>query len=76
MGKQRVKFTFPQDLIKEPLIYQLSQKFQVVTNIRRADIRESMGWVVLELEGEDQEIENGVSWLSSLEFEWTRSQEM
>ena len=66
MGKQRVKFTFPQGLIKDPLIYQLGQKFQVITNIRRADIRESMGWVVLELEGEDQEIERGVSWVSSL----------
>ena len=66
MGKQRVTFTFPTDLVTEPIIYELGRKFQVVTNIRRADVRENMGWVTLELEGEDEEIEKGVSWVSSL----------
>ena len=66
MGKQRVKFTFPTDLVTEPIIYQLGQKFQVVTNIRRADVRENMGWVVLELEGADDEIERGVEWVGSM----------
>lgn len=65
MGKQRVMFTFPTNLIKEPIIYQLGHNFQVVTNIRRADIREEMGWVVLELEGEDTEIKRGLDWVSS-----------
>ena len=66
MGKQRVKFTFPQDRVTEPIIYQLGQKFKVITNIRRADVRENMGWVVLELEGVEDEIEKGVDWVSSL----------
>ena len=66
MGKQRVKFTFPTDLVTQPIIYQLGQQFQVVTNIRRADVRENMGWVVLELEGTDEEIERGVQWVSSM----------
>ena len=66
MGKQRVKFTFPADLVTQPIIYQLGQQFQVVTNIRRADVRENMGWVVLELEGTDEEIERGVEWVSSM----------
>jgi len=63
MGKQRVKFTFPRDLIKEPVIYQLGHRFKVVTNIRRADVRDNMGWVVLELEGEDAEIRQGLQWV-------------
>jgi hypothetical protein len=50
-------------LIKEPVIYNLSHKFQVVTNIRRADVSEDRGWVVLELEGEDKEIEAGIAWV-------------
>jgi ABC-type methionine transport system ATPase subunit len=66
MGKQRVKFTFPTDLVTQPIIYQLGQQFNVVTNIRRADVRENMGWVVLEVEGDDGEIERGVSWVSSM----------
>ena len=47
MIKQGVKFTFPPDLIKEPIIYNLSQQFKVVTNIRRADVNGNKGWVVL-----------------------------
>jgi ABC-type methionine transport system ATPase subunit len=65
MGKQRFKFTFPTELVTQPITYQLGHKFQIVTNIRRADVRENMGWVVLELEGEDDEIQRGVDWVSS-----------
>jgi len=35
-----------------------------VTNIRRADVSESRGWVVLELEGEEEEIEKGITWMT------------
>jgi ABC-type methionine transport system ATPase subunit len=65
MGKQRVKFTFTADMVPKPVIYELGHKFQVVTNIRRADVRENMGWVVLELEGSEGEIEKGVEWVSA-----------
>ena len=65
MGKQRVKFTFPTDLVKEPIIFLLGRDFDLVTNIRRADVREEMGWVVLELDGEDSEIERGLQWVGS-----------
>ena len=53
MAKRQVMFTFPEELIKEPIIYNLSHQFKVVTNIRRADVSENKGWVVLELEGEE-----------------------
>jgi ABC-type methionine transport system ATPase subunit len=65
MVKRQVTFTFPEELIKEPVIHNLSQQFQVVTNIRRADISESKGWVVLELEGEEKDIEEGIAWVTS-----------
>jgi len=65
MIKQRVMFTFPQDLIKEPIIYNLSQQFSVIINIRRADVSEDKGWVVLELEGEENDIEQGITWMTS-----------
>ena len=65
MATKRVRFTFPTELITEPVIYQLGQKFQIVTNIRRADVREDMGWVVLELEGAEAEIDRGIEWVSA-----------
>jgi len=36
MVKKQVMFTFPEELIKEPIIYNLGQQFKVVSNIRRA----------------------------------------
>lgn len=66
MGKQRFKFTFPTDLVTQPIIHELGHNYRIVTNIRRADVRESMGWVVLELEGDDEEIEKGVGWVASM----------
>ena len=65
MVKRQVMFTFPQELIREPIIYNLGLQFKVVTNIRRADISEDKGWVVLELEGEEQDIEQGIAWVTS-----------
>ena len=65
MGKQRVKFTFVDELVKEPIIYRLGRDFDIVTNIRRADVQEELGWVVLELDGEDSEINRGLAWVSS-----------
>jgi len=58
-------FTFPQELIKKPIIYNLGHQFRVVTNIRRADVSENRGWVVMELEGEEKEIEKGIAWVIS-----------
>ena len=65
MAKQRVKFTFPQELITIPIIYELGKQFSIVTNIRRADVTEDRGWVVLELEGDMEEIERGLDWVSA-----------
>lgn len=65
MVKRQVTFTFPEELIKEPVIYNLSQQFNVITNIRRADITEDRGWVVLELEGKEADIEQSISWVTS-----------
>ena len=48
MGRQRVKFTFAAELVKEPIIYELGRDFRLVTNIRRADVGDTVGWVVLE----------------------------
>ena len=64
MVKRRVKFTFPTGLITDPVIYELGHRYKIVTNIRRADVREDMGWVVLELEGTESEITDGLEWVA------------
>jgi len=63
MAKKQVMFTFPEKMIREPIIYDLGIKYKVVTNIRRADVTERKGWVVLELEGEEKDIDRGIKWV-------------
>ncbi len=65
MAKKQLMFTFPTELIREPIIYNLGLKFRVVTNIRRADVSENKGWVVLELEGDEKDIKQGVDWVKN-----------
>ena len=58
--KTRVKLTFPQHLIKEPVIFRMAKKYDIIPNIRRARVTETVGEMILELEGEDENITNGV----------------
>jgi ABC-type methionine transport system ATPase subunit len=63
MATKRLKLTFPQELIKEPLIFTMARKFDVMPNIRRAKITENVGEVVLELEGAENKLEEGIAFL-------------
>jgi ABC-type methionine transport system ATPase subunit len=63
MTTKRVKFTFVQGLIKEPVIWKLAKQFDVITNIRRADVTDDRGWVILEVDGDADEIERGLKWV-------------
>ncbi len=62
MAIKRVRFTFPEERIKEPVIYQLGHEFKVVTNVRMADVDEKTGWVILEIDGEPGEIDRAIAW--------------
>jgi len=65
MAKRRVMFTSTPETITEPIIYNLGQQFKLVTNIRQADLAEDRGWIILDLDGEDQDIEAGIAWVIS-----------
>jgi len=64
MTSARFHLTFPEHLISEPVIHRVGTDFELVTNIRRANIDERHGWVILEMEGEDEQIANAVAWLA------------
>jgi ABC-type methionine transport system ATPase subunit len=63
MAKRRVHLTFRGRLAEEPVLWQLSQTFDLVFNIRQADFTEGIGWIMAELEGDPQRLENGIRWL-------------
>jgi len=65
MAKRRVMFTFSPEVITEPIIYNLGQQFRLVTIIRRADLTADRGFIVLELDGKEEDIEAGIAWATS-----------
>ena len=65
MAKRRVMLSFSVELLVEPITYNLGQQFNLKTNILRAEVAEKGGWLVLELEGKDKDIEAGITWAIS-----------
>jgi L-aspartate semialdehyde sulfurtransferase ferredoxin len=61
--KTRLWLTYPSRLIKEPLIWNLSQKYCVVTNIRQASVTDEIGILCLELDGRRADIKASIKWL-------------
>ncbi len=65
MAKRRVMLTFTTETSSEPIIYNIGQQFNVITNIRRADATKDRGWIEVELDGEEKDIEEGITWAIS-----------
>ena len=65
MAKRRVILSFTPETIAEPIIYTISQQFNLVTNIRQADLAEDRGWIVVEFDGDEADIEAGLAWAIS-----------
>ena len=68
-ASRRVFLTFPQNLIREPVIYHLGHKFDVVTNVRQANVEQDIGWMILELEGEEEEVHRALEFLRKKNIE-------
>ncbi len=62
MAIRRVRLTFEGDQITDPVIYQLGKDFEIITNIRRAAVHADVGWVILELDGAEAEIDLALAW--------------
>lgn len=63
MAKKMVHLIFPQKLIKKPVIYTMAKKYDVIPNIRRAKVTETIGEVTLELSGTKENLEKGRKYL-------------
>ena len=65
MTKRRVILSYTPETITEPIIYSIGQQFNLAINIRQADFTEDRGWIVVEFEGKEEDIEAGISWAIS-----------
>lgn len=66
MTNVRVKLTFPENLVKQPIIARLVRQFDVMPNIRRASVEEHVGWIVCELGGDTEAVDKAITWLTDL----------
>jgi ABC-type methionine transport system ATPase subunit len=62
----KVFLTFPQKLIKEPILYELAKKFPVRTNIRGASVTDVIALVALQIEGGEKDVESAIAHLRDL----------
>jgi hypothetical protein len=59
----RFHLTLPERLAEEPIIHGLGERFGVVTNLTRAHLEETGGWVILDLRGDEDALARAVAWL-------------
>ena len=60
---ERLYLTYPKALITQPIIYLIGRDFNLVTNIRGANVSEELGLVALEVEGDQNDIDRAIEWL-------------
>lgn len=64
--KSRLWLMYPPKLITNPVIWQLGQKFKVITNVRQASVTDEIGIVCLELEGKRADVKKAIAWLEGI----------
>ena len=63
--RKRVTLVFPPDQIKEPAVFTMAKKFDIIPNIRKARVTETIGEMTLELEGSEKNLTEGIRYLES-----------
>jgi L-aspartate semialdehyde sulfurtransferase ferredoxin len=66
MPKVRLFVSFPERLVDRPLIYEVVKKFDVVPSIRRANVEDHSGWVILEMNGDTAQLDASVAYLEEV----------
>jgi len=62
-ARTRLWLMYPPKFITTPVIWELSRKFPVVTNVRQASVTEEIGIVCLELTGPPAQVNAAIAWL-------------
>jgi hypothetical protein len=61
----RWHLTYSEDLASEPLLWELGHTHGVITNIRRANVEDGIGWVIVEVRGDESALRAGRDWLTA-----------
>ena len=59
----RFHLTFPHDRVTDPVLCEIAKHFEITFSIRRANVTHDAGWMDLQIEGTDEEIERVIVYL-------------
>jgi ABC-type methionine transport system ATPase subunit len=62
----RLWLMYPSRLIAKPIVWEMGQKFPIVTSIRQASVTPEVGIISLEISGEREDLKNAIAWLEEL----------
>jgi hypothetical protein len=66
----RIQLSYPLERVQEPILYRLVTDYDLIPNIRRANIDpHSGGFIFLELQGEREKLEAGLRFLDAIGVE-------
>ena len=63
---RKLSLSFPQKLIREPILHNISTRFGVAFNIVRANVTDEQGFLELALEGDTGNLDQVLEYLRSL----------
>ena len=63
MATRKVMLKYPEHLIQQPVLFRMVRQFDVMPNIRRARVTDTVGEIALELEGTPDNLEKGIRYL-------------
>jgi hypothetical protein len=62
----RLFVSFPEELVDRPMIYEIVKQFDVIPNLRRANVEGHSGWMILELAGLADARDAAIAYLEGL----------
>lgn len=69
MASKHLRLTFPEAQVTEPVIYHVVKDFNVIPSIRRASIENHFGWMIVEIKGEQADLDAAIAYLEGLGVE-------
>jgi L-aspartate semialdehyde sulfurtransferase ferredoxin len=63
VSASRLFVSVPEELVAKPMIYEIVRQFDVIPNIRRANVEAHSGWLIMELDGETKARDAAIAWL-------------
>jgi ABC-type methionine transport system ATPase subunit len=62
--ERRVRLTYPESLMNQPLIHGLIRQFDLLTNILEAQVDAQGGYLTLVVRGEEEKVQQGLDWMA------------